>query len=157
METWWKTSQPISWSGEENLMINENILAPWGSWWVSIGLVKNLSIQWWETEEENRWLLKEEKSSMKNLLTQWWETEEENRCLMTEGWRSWEVEVLTKTVGWKSRAVTCNAIKEDRLGIYLNLPKNTIKLKRSSLFSFFVSVIGWSSSLLFERLCELGC
>ena len=33
-------------------------------------LVKNLSTRWRETEEENRWLLKKEWSSMKNLLTQ---------------------------------------------------------------------------------------
>ena len=34
-------------------------------------LVKNLPTQWRETEEENRWLLKEGRLSMKNLLTRW--------------------------------------------------------------------------------------
>ena len=62
-------------------------------------LEKNLPTRWWETEEENRWLLKEGKLSMKNLLTWWRETEKENRRFITKGWRSQEVEVLTETVG----------------------------------------------------------
>ena len=122
-----------------------------------MSLVKNLPTKWQETEKENWWLLKEGRLSMKNLLNRWWETEEENQCFMTKGWRSQKVEVLTVTVGWKSCAVTCNATKDGRLGRYPNLFKNPIKLKRSSLFSSFVSAVSWSSSLLFGRLCGLDC
>ena len=35
MGTWWKTSQFKWWeTEEENRVTNENILAPWESWWV---------------------------------------------------------------------------------------------------------------------------
>ena len=51
---------------------------------------------------------------------------------------------------------TCNLTEDVDHGIYLNLSKNIIKIKRSSvLLSSFVSVIGLSSLLLFERLSGL--
>ena len=94
---------------------------------------------------------------MKNLLTWRWETQEKNQRLMNKEWRSQEVEGLTEIVGWKSRAVTYNTAKDVRFGSYPNSSKNTIKLKRSSLFSLFVSIVGWLSSISFERLRELDC
>ena len=121
-----------------------------------MSLVKNLPTQWRETKEENRWLVKERKvvnkkpPDLRQVL-------EGNWSLMTERWRSQEVEVLTETVGWTSRAVTCNAAKDVELRSYLNPPKNMIKIKHSSLFSSFVGTVGWASSFLFERLCKLDC
>ena len=94
---------------------------------------------------------------MENRLTRWRETEEENRRLMTKKWKSREIKVLTETVCWKSRAVTCNAAKDVGLGSYPNSSKNTIKLKRSSIFSSFVSAVGLSSLFLFGRLRGLDC
>ena len=128
---------------------------------------------WWKTSQPDDGrlrrkigdCLKEGRSSMKNLLTQWRETKEENQRLMIEGcrsqeiegWRSRKVEVLTKTIGKKLHAVTCNAAKDVRLGSYPNSSKNTMKIKRSSLFSSFVSAVGWLSSLSFGRLRGLDC
>ena len=71
-------------------------------------------------------------------------------------------------VGWKSRAVTCShmqsrvvtcsAAEDVKCVRYPNLSKNTIKIKRSSvLFSSCVSVVGWSSLLLFRRSSRLDC
>ena len=58
----------------------------------------------------------------------------------------------------QSCAVTCSAAENVKSRKYPYLSKNTIKIKCSSvLFSLFVSVIGWLSSLLFERLRRLDC
>ena len=55
-----------------------------------------------------------------------------------------------------SRTVTCNAAEDVKCGIYLNLSKNTIKFKCSSvLFSSFINAIGLSSSFLFVKLSGL--
>ena len=35
MGTWWKTFESMKETEEENRETNKNILAPWGSWWVS--------------------------------------------------------------------------------------------------------------------------
>ena len=78
-----------------------------------------------------------------------------------------KVDVLMK-VGWKSRAVmyshvhlcvvTCSAAENVECGRHPNLSKNTIKIKRSSVFfSSFVSAVGWSSSLSFGRSSRLDC
>ena len=58
----------------------------------------------------------------------------------------------------QSRAVTCSAAEDVGCVRYLNLSKNTIKIKRSSvLFSSFVSAVGWLSSLSFGRSSRLDC
>ena len=51
----------------------------------------------------------------------------------------------------------CNAAKDVECESYPNLSKNTIKIKRSSFFRFFISAIGWLSLLLFERLHGFDC
>ena len=78
-----------------------------------------------------------------------------------------KVEVLMK-VDWKLYAVTCshvqlravmfNIAENVECGSYPNLSKNPIKFKRSSVFSsLFVSIISWSSLLLFGKLSKLDC
>ena len=58
----------------------------------------------------------------------------------------------------QSRAVTCSAAEDVNRVSYPNSSKNTIKIKRSSvLLSSFVSAVGWSSSLSFERLSGRDC
>ena len=58
----------------------------------------------------------------------------------------------------QSRAVTYSAAEDVECVRYPNLSKNTIKIKRSSVFfSSFVGAVGWSSSLLFGRLHGLDC
>ena len=58
----------------------------------------------------------------------------------------------------QSRVVTCSATEDVECVRYQNLSKNTIKIKRSSVFfSLFVSTIGWSSSLSFGRSSRLDC
>ena len=91
--------------------------------------------------------------------------------------KSRKVEILMK-IGWKSRAVTCSHVQSRAVMCsyvqsravtcnaagcvkrvsYLNLSKNMIKIKRSSvLLSLFVSAVSWSSSLSFERLSGRDC
>ena len=61
-------------------------------------------------------------------------------------------------VSWRSCAVTCSAAEDVKRRSYPNSCKNTIKIKRSSVFfSSFVCVFGLLSSLLFERLSGLDC
>ena len=56
----------------------------------------------------------------------------------------------------QSHAITCSTAEDVECVRYLNLSKNTIKIKRSSVFfSLFVSVVGWSSLLSFGRFSRL--
>ena len=58
----------------------------------------------------------------------------------------------------QSCVVTCNAAEDIKRGSYLNLLKNTIKIKCSSvLFSLFFNAFGLLSSFLFGRLSGLDC
>ena len=76
-------------------------------------------------------------------------------------WRSAGSHVQSRAVTCshvQSRAVTCSAAEDVERVSYPNSSKNTIKIKRSSvLLSLFVSAVGWSSSLSFERLSGRDC
>ena len=57
---------------------------------------------------------------------------------------SQKVDVLMKQLiksHVQSRAVTCGVTEDAKHGKYLNLSKNMIKIKCSSIFSLFVSAI----------------
>ena len=58
----------------------------------------------------------------------------------------------------RSRVVTYSAADNVDHVSYPNLSKNMIKIKHSSVFlSLFISAVGWSSSLSFERLSGRNC
>ena len=80
----------------------------------------------------------------------------------SESWfrhETWKSKGRSLDEGWLK--VTCSHVQCGwgcQIWIYPNLSKNTIKIKRSSVFfSSFVSAVGWLSSLLFERLRWLDC
>ena len=74
---------------------------------------------------------------------------------------SWKIEILMKQLArsyLRLYAVKWNAVENIKHWIYLNLSKNTIKIKHSSVFfSLFVSAVDWSALLLFTRLSGLDC
>ena len=140
-----------------------------------MSLVKNLLTRWRETEEENRtritrWLSRER---------YWWKVVDEKPPdpggvlggkptpydwgLKGRGSQfrheTWKSKSRSLNEGWLE--VTCSHVQCGWgcwIWIYPNSSKNTIKIKRSSVFfSLFVSAVGWSSSLLFERLRWLDC
>ena len=57
----------------------------------------------------------------------------------------------------QSCIVMCNVAEDVECGSYPNLSKNMIKIKHSLILSSFISVVGWSSLFLFNRLSGLNC